>query len=708
VLLLLGLLFFTGLAGLAWVISQIPLPSEARLASTSVIYDASGQPLAELHGTENRFPVELTEVPRVVQDAVIAAEDRNFLSHGGVDPVGILRATWADIRAGSAVEGGSTITQQYVKNTLVGSERSLVRKLKEAVVAVKLERKYDKRTILEKYLNTVYFGRGAYGVQAASQAYFGRDVGELGLREAAYLAGLIRAPSAGDVAIDAPRAAQLRASVLDAMVDTAAITQAQADAVRAVPLESYVFAPTPADATFINPTAGSEYFVDYVRRQLVATYGEDRVLRGGLRVETSLDPAIQSVAYDAVYGTLDPDDPATPDAALVALDRDGRVVAMVGGRSWRDSQVNLAVGAEGGGSGRQAGSAFKPLALAEKLAQGGSLDATYPAPATIVLAGADNGADWEVSNYDKAGYGRLSLLDATVVSSNTVYAQLALEVGPEAVARLATQMGIDGPLEPTPSIVLGTQNTSVLDMAGAYLTFGNDGTYLEPRVIRTVSDETGPLVEDQPAGARRVLDPDVARQVREALTQVVERGSGRGARLPGPAWGKTGTTEDYGDAWFLGGNDELVVGVWMGHAEGQSIPMLNVGGVPRVAGGTWPAAIFRKFMTQVAPGDGRDHPAPRISGQEVGGTPVAGEIPAPATTSPSLGTDATSPPTTHAPAPAPTTPPSASPTTRPAATPGAGPGLEPAGPSGLGPGPTTTVAFPGLTTPTRPNLDAFR
>lgn len=693
-LLLIGLILFTGLAGLAWVISRIPLPSEARLASTTVVTDSEGQPLAELHGVENRFPVELAEVPRVLQDAVIAAEDRNFLTHSGIDPIGILRATWVDIRARSALQGGSTITQQYVKNTLVGTERSLMRKLREAVIAVKLERKYDKRTILEKYLNTVYFGRGAYGVQAAAKTYFGRDVSDLGLKESAYLAGLIRTPSTGDVAVDPDRAEQLRGSVLEAMVETEAITPAAADQVRSIPLESYVFPPSPSDATFINPTAGSEYFVDYVRRQLVDTYGEDRVLQGGLRVETTLDPRIQSLAYDAVYGTLGE---SGPDAALVALDREGRVVAMVGGRSWKRSEVNLAVGSEGGGSGRQAGSVFKMFALAEKLRQGGSLSTTYDAPATITFPGADNGSDWEVSNYDKVGYGRLNLLDATAYSSNTVYAQVALEVGPTRIAELAQQMGIRTDLAPNASLVLGTQNVSLLDVTNAFLTVGNDGTRLEPRVIRTVSDGDGAVLTDEPRGAQRVLDPDVARQVRGALEQVVERGSGRAAKLPGLSWGKTGTTDDYGDAWYVGGNDELVVGVWIGHAEGQSTPLVNVAGVPRVSGGTWPAFIFRKFMTQVAPGDGQEHRAPIISGTDLADTPVT------AATAPATSTTSTSQPVEEGAGPATTTatsePPSSTvgPATSTSQVPPATQNPPP------GPGPSSTLGpQPTIPTPTRP------
>jgi penicillin-binding protein 1A len=355
---LLGLIVLTALAGAVWVLTQIPLPPEAPQSQTTIIYDASGAQLATLHGQENRFPVRLDEVPPVVQNAIVAAEDRKFFQHGGIDPVGIARATWADVRQKGATQGGSTITQQYVKNVYVGADPTLWRKLREAVISVKLERKLDKRQILERYINTVYFGRGAYGIQAAARTWFGKDVGALDLKEAAYLAGLIRTPSGGDVVSDPATAGQLRTFVLQAMLRSRYITPAQAAEVEAIPLASYVALRTELDSTVTLQGVGAEYFVEYVRTQLLQTYSEDQVLRQGLRVQTSLNPTIQRQAYDAVYGLLDrPNDPA---GALVAVDPDGRVVAMVGGKNWEKSKVNLAVGAAGGGSGRQAGSTFSP------------------------------------------------------------------------------------------------------------------------------------------------------------------------------------------------------------------------------------------------------------------------------------------------------------------------------------------------------------
>ena len=607
---LFGFLSLTGLAGAAWVITQIPLPSEAPLAETTLIFDASGQQVAELHGVENRYPVKIEQVPLITQAAVIAAEDRQFLRHRGIDPLSIARATWADIRSQGVTQGGSTITQQYVKNQIVGSERSLARKLKEAVVAIKLERKYSKPEILEKYLNTVYFGRGAYGVQAAAKTYFGKkDVGELDLKESAYLAGLIRTPSTGDVFSDPETAYYLRTSVLRNMVKDGSITQADMDEVEKTKIEQYVFTPERADTRFTNVSNGAEYFVEYVRRQLVDTYGEDRVLRGGLRVYTTLDPKIQAMAYRSVYDTLNAE--TDPVGALVSLDPEGRVVAMVGNRNWSKSQVNVAVGKDGGGGGRQGGSAFKPFVLAEAISQGIPISGKYyAAPPKI---GPLPGWEEEVHNYGDSNFGYIDLTQATINSVNTVYAQLVGEVRPANVVKMAQNLGITSELSAVPSITLGTQEVSVLEMADAYLTFFKDGLHVDARVVAKVTEGGTVLVDDKPTGVRRAIPEETARKVRDVLGLVVEKGSGYLARLPNSdVWGKTGTTDEYGDAWFVGANEKLVTAVWMGYPEGQSRSLYNIHGVQKVAGGTLPAIIFRNFMNVAAPGDGKSVALPAI------------------------------------------------------------------------------------------------
>jgi len=611
---LVGILFLTALAGAAWVLTQIPLPPEAPQAQTTILYDATGAQLATLHGVENRFPVSIDTVPPVMVAAVVAAEDRKFFVHGGIDPLGIARATWADIRRKGVTQGGSTITQQYVKNAYVGTEYTLWRKIREAVIAVKIERKFDKNQILERYLNTVYFGRGAYGVQAASKAYFNIDADKLGLKESAYLTGLIRSPSAGDVLDDPVEAHDLRFIVLAAMVDTKIITAEEANEAEAVPVSEYVVAKPVAESNVTMVGAGAEFFVAYVQRELTKLYPEDQILRGGMRVYTTLDPNAQRQAYDSVYGLLDR--PGDPAGALVSVDNEGRVVAMVGGRDWAASQVNLAVGTEGGGSGRQAGSTFKPIALAEAMDRGISLEATFPGPAKIILPKANKGEDWPVNNYENTSYGRISLLTATAQSVNTVYAQLVDTLKPQSVVGMAKKLGVKAPLNPDASIALGTADVSVLDMATVYLTLQTKGMHMEPRVIRKVTQNDSVLVDDR-VKATRVIEQSVAEKVNYALQQVVEEGSGTAAALPqAQVWGKTGTTDQYGDAWFVGYTRHLTTAVWMGYPEGQSNPLYNVHGVAKVSGGSLPADIFRRFMIKASPPDPtRPDKVPDLSGK---------------------------------------------------------------------------------------------
>ncbi len=667
-LFLFGLLGATAIGGIAYVIAQVPLPKDAPLAQTTILTDASDRQLAVLHGDENRLPVKLEDVPKVLQDAVIASEDRKFYSHSGVDPLGILRATWADFRHHAKVQGGSSITQQYVKNIYTGSQRTLMRKVKEAVIATKLERKYSKRQILERYLNTIYFGRGAYGVQAAAHAYFNKDVQQLGLPESALLAGLIRGPEEADPARSdqaAELARQRRGEVLQAMVETHAITATQKAEAENVPIDrsrGQVKA-----ATIASTTPGVEYFVDYVRRQLVKSYGEDAVLRGGLRVKTTLDPNLQKQAYDSVYKTLW-DTKNDPAGALVSMDGDGKVLAMVGGRNWDESKVNLAVGTGGGGVGRQAGSAFKPVVLAETLHEGYSPESSFLGPAKITLPKADNGRDWEVSNFDNEGFGRLNLIDATAHSVNTIYAQLIEAIGPGNVIPMARSLGIRSPLDPVPSLTLGTQNVSVMEMADAYLTFANDGMQTDPQVYSKVTDASGTeLYNGTQPHRNRALNGDQADALNFTLSQVVQRGTGAGAQIGCPVAGKTGTTEDFGDAWFVGYTHKLTTAVWMGYPEGQSRKMTDVHGVHNVNGGSLPATIFQRFMSRARACAGDfakpdKFPGDKFIGQRVpfidqsAPTTVPSGVSTPSTAKPKVTTPASTPPTTTASAPKPTEP----------------------------------------------------
>jgi len=623
-----------GVGALAWYVSKVPIPPEVPRMATTTVMAADGTRLASLDGGQDRVPVALNKVPKVVRDAVLAAEDRKFYDHGGIDPFGIARATWADLRSKGARQGGSTITQQYVKNAYVGGDRSAARKAREAIIAVKLEQRLSKDQILERYLNAIYLGRGAYGVEAASKAWFGRSVTDIGPNEATYLAALIRSPetTAVDKKANAKVAEQRRESVVAAMLGSGTLDQAQAAMVRATPIQTYVVNRTDRPATITNTDVGIEYVIDEVRRQLVSRYTERVALGGGLRVTLTLDLERQKQAYDSVYGPLLPalrkDEPG---GALVSIDEKGRIVALVGGRSHTESEVNLALGRLGGGSGRQPGSTFKPFLLADVVESGYSVESTFPAPSKYVWKGGENGSDYEVQNYEGRGFGgQLNLIDATRMSVNTVYAQVAEAVGPQRLVERAGALGITSPMAPDASLVLGTAQVSPLEMASAYSTLARGGTRIPPQLVAKVTDADGRVLESgQPSdGATRAVRKDTADVVTEVLRQVVDKGTGTAAGLDRPVAGKTGTTNNSTDAWFVGytASPRLTTAVWMGWPEDGSLPMSSVRG-RAVSGGGIPAQIWQKFMrdtTRGAPPGSFDKPPdlgkgkilPRASGRD--------------------------------------------------------------------------------------------
>ncbi len=384
------------------------------------------------------------------------------------------------------------------------------------------------------------------------------------------------------------------------MVAEGHITDKERDALVKVPVSSYVVERKAfRQARLSNENIGARYFVEAVRAELISIYGEAEVTGGGLRVNTTLDLDLQAAAFEAVYGTLDkPEDPA---GALVSLDTEGRVKAMVGGRDWDTSKVNYAMGTEGGGTGRQPGSTFKPIVLAEFIRQGYSVESVVDSPGQIVLPGANAGKDYTVSNYGGAAHGPLSVIEATKVSSNTVYTQLAQALKPSRIAESARRLGIDSEVPAVASIALGTASVSVMEMADVYLTFATRGLQVTPSLVISVSEANGKILEEAAPFKRRVLEPEQADIVSTVLqTTVTPGGTGAGANFGKPLAGKTGTTTDNGDAWFVGYTPKLSTAVWMGYPEGQERRLLNVHGVGTVTGGSLPATMFRRYMTEVA------------------------------------------------------------------------------------------------------------
>jgi penicillin-binding protein 1A len=565
-----------------------------RRAQSTTLLAADGSVLTTLDAAEDRQDVHLDDLPRHLVDAVVAIEDARFWSHRGVDLRSLVRAAVHNAEEGEVVEGGSTITQQYVKVALLDPSKTLSRKIEEAVLAVRLEQRYSKEEILELYLNTVYFGNGAYGVQAAAHEYFGIDAGALEVEQAATLAAIIRSPQAYDPR-DHPRRAQRRRDlVLRRMVEVGSLHRQEADAARAAPLQLTL---TGTDDRYPAPQ-----FVEQVKRFVLGDprFGTTRAERqellfsGGLRITTTLDPTAQAAAEHAVASVRPP--APGPDAALVAVEPStGAVRALVGGRDFFSGAPGAKLDLATGGPGRPAGSAFKPFVLAAALAEGIPLDRTYSAPARLRLD--LPGEVWDVENYEGGEGGQADLVEATAKSYNTVYAQLIEDVGPGDAVDMASRLGVASHLEPYYSAVLGTNLVHPLDMATAYATFANRGVRVAPSFVTRVVGPRGRVLYDHRPAAERVLDEGIADGVTSVLQRVLADGTGVRARIGRPAAGKTGTGQEYRDAWFVGYTPELATAVWMGFPEVGTRSMVPPATAVRVTGGTWPATAWQRFMS---------------------------------------------------------------------------------------------------------------
>lgn len=581
------------------------------LPQTSLLFAADGSLITRLHAGEDRVVVRWADIAEVMVDATVAIEDQRFWEHAGVDLKALLRAAYVDLTEGRIVQGASTITQQLVKNLYVGSEESLSRKIKEAYLAWQLERKLTKEQILTRYLNTVYFGNGAYGVQAAAQTYFDVDASELTLPQAALLAGLIRAPVDYDPIAHPVRARQRRNHVLDEMLEQGLIDRTEHDAAVRTPIE---LAPRIED----EPRYIAPYFVDYFKEWFLsnprfgATVSDryDLLFKGGLRITTTLVPRLQTFAERAVQQVLPYE--RDPYAAITAIDpRTGYVKAMVGGRDYWDqddpfARINLATG---GSTGRQTGSAFKPFALVAALENG--LTPSTPLNGSYAAVPLPDGTVWRPRNAEGGGYGTISLESATVHSVNIAYVNLEIKLGggdawagAQKIIEVAKRMGIrccprttepGTPLQAVPAAVLGSNEVSTLEMASAYGTLAYGGAHVQPTPAIRIETADGEILYEAPRNAVQVVDPAVASVAVDILEKVVQYGTGTAARLYRPQFGKTGTEDLYRDAWFVGAIPQLVAAVWVGFPQGQismQYPTTRI----KVFGGTWPAQIWHAFM----------------------------------------------------------------------------------------------------------------
>ncbi|MBR2835344.1 MAG: penicillin-binding protein [Coriobacteriales bacterium] len=557
------------------------------LAEPTTVLDADGNVIAEFY-MENRTPIMIDECSPYILQATVDIEDERYYSHNGVDYRGIMRAVVAQIAGGSG--GASTITQQLVRNTVLKDEQfehTLRRKLREAYIALQLEKMYSKDQILMMYLNSIYYGAGCYGVEAASETYFGKTCAELTLAEAATIAGLPQSPSSYDPTQNPELALERRNSVLYRMLANGDISQATYEDTVEQPLVLN-YTPRVQSGAYAYP-----YFVDYVKTRLSQQFSTDIIFKGGLTVKTTIVPSIQAVAEEAVDSVigLAYDD---LEAALIAIDpHTGHIKAMIGGRDYNVDQFNLATQAR-----RQPGSSFKMFTLTAAIQAGMNPDIYINCNSPVMVG------DWYVNNFGYQSYGILSLKQATWISSNTGYAQVIDEIGAQSVVDVAHAMGIKSDLEPYNSLTLGTQGCSVLEMCSAYGTLATGGIYIEPTAITEVYDRNGNILYQYEAYGVQAISPEVAYAVTNVLEGVISgdpswaTGYAAALTVNQPVAGKTGTTESYRDLWFCGYTPQLACAVWCGYRVDATVYYLGAEGRPY----SLSCPIFSRFMSNTLNG----------------------------------------------------------------------------------------------------------
>ena len=596
-----GFIAGSTLFAIAYFTVSIPDPNAYVNSQATIIQYANGEEIGRM-GAQNRTIVSLTKIPLHLREAVMAAEDRDFYSNKAFSPIGILRALKNNLLGGS-LQGGSTITQQYAKTAFLTPDRTIQRKIRELVIAIKLENQLSKDEILENYLNTIYFGRGSYGVQTASLQYFNRSVDQLSVSQAVVLASILRSPGLYDPAFNKdnrPRLENRFAYVVKGMTEKGWLTEKEA-----AKLKIPYIAPRATSGSLSGPKG---HLIEAVRKELIKFgFTEDQIMVGGLVVKTTLVQQAQQAAVDAVNKQGPTKAPDNLHIGLVAVrPGTGEIIAMYGGKDYLTRQLNDATQAIA-----QAGSTFKPFALIAGLQQGIPLTSMWNGDSPQTFD--DAGKPYPVANYGFEGWGQISLLKATGSSVNTVYVPLGIKVGPENVVEAARRAGIPESIAmvPTPSVVLGVASPHVLDVANAYATFAANGIYAKPYLISQVlGSNKGVLYEGKPQ-TQEVFAADVMADLTYALKYVVTNGSGFAARkLNRPVAGKTGTSQSNASAWFSAYTPQLAASVAL-FRDDATQSLKGVGGLATVTGGSFPARIWTAFMKGALKGEPvLDFPAP--------------------------------------------------------------------------------------------------